>query len=385
MDEIESQLDGRPPSNSLFRAKKLILLSLNVLLLAVGSSGGPLVLRLYFLRGGSRKWLSAALQTSGFPLVLPPLLFSFLRRRRRSSFSAAKPAVFFITPPLVLYSVILGLLTGLDNFISAYGASYLPVSTSALLGSTQLGFTALFAFLIVKQKFSEFSINSVVLLTFGAAVLGVHANGNRPTGESQGKYYLGFAMTLAAAVLYALVLPLVELTYKKAKQEITYTLVMEMQCIISFSATAFCVVGMAVNRDFQAISRDAEGYGLGETKYYLVLVSIALLSQCYFQGLVGTIKYSSALLSGVVIAICIPVTEVLGVLCFREKFDGEKGVALALSLWGSASYFYGEYKLNKKREAAVGAVTDGAGENPAPQEHHRSSSVPSLLELQTVR
>ncbi|KAI3913331.1 hypothetical protein MKW92_005625, partial [Papaver armeniacum] len=35
--------------------------------------GGPLLLRVYFLHGGSRKWLSSALQTAGFPILLLPL------------------------------------------------------------------------------------------------------------------------------------------------------------------------------------------------------------------------------------------------------------------------------------------------------------------------
>ncbi|PKA49023.1 Purine permease 3 [Apostasia shenzhenica] len=376
MDHVESQQESLP---TMPKAKKLILLSSNILLLLVGSVGTPLILRLYFLHGGRQRWLSASLQTAGFPFLLLPLLLSFLRRRRR--LSPAKPTVFFLTPPLLLYSVLLGLITGFDDFIYAYGVSYLPVSTTSLLISTQLGFTALFAFFIVKQKFTEYSVNSVVLLTFGAAVLGVHAGGDRPKGETQEKYYLGFAMTLSAAVIYALVLPLVELTYKKAKQEITFTLVMEMQFVISFSATVFCVAGMAIDHNFQTISKEAAAYGLGETKYYVVLFFTTVVSQCFYLGLVGTINYSSALLGGVVIALSIPVTEVLSVVFFHEMFNGEKGVALALSLWGSASYFYGEYKQNKKRKAAAAAAAAADG-TPGSDRHHSISG--SDVELLTL-
>ena len=39
-----------------------------------------------------------------------------------------------------------------------------------------------------------------------------------------------------------------------------------------------------------------------------------------------------------------PVAEVLAVVIFKEKFTGEKGMSLAMSLWGFTSYFYGEYK-----------------------------------------
>lgn len=60
-------------------------------------------------------------------------------------------------------------------------------------------------------------------------------------------------MTLGTSALYGFVLPAVELTYKKAKQSITYTLVMEMQMVMSFFATAFCATGMLLQKDFQVL------------------------------------------------------------------------------------------------------------------------------------
>ena len=127
----------------------------------------------------------------------------------------------------------------------------LPISTAALIIATQLAFTAGFAFLLVKQKFTSFSINAVVLLTVGAGVLALHTSSDRPAHESNREYILGFLMTLAAAALYGFILPLVELTYKKSKQEMSYTLVMEIQMIMCLFATVFCTVGMLVNNDFK--------------------------------------------------------------------------------------------------------------------------------------
>jgi hypothetical protein len=52
------------------------------------------------------------------------------------------------------------------------------------------------------------------------------------------------------------------------------------------------------------------------------------------------------------IAAFIPVTEVLAVVFLHEKFSSEKAIALVLSLWGLASYSYGEYvdaQANKKK------------------------------------
>ncbi|KAL0354688.1 UNVERIFIED_CONTAM: Purine permease 1 [Sesamum radiatum] len=60
----------------------------------------------------------------------------------------------------------------------------------------------------------------------------LHTSGDRPEGESNKEYLTGFFMTVVAAVLYGLIVPVVEYTYKKAKQPVTYTLVMEIQWVI---------------------------------------------------------------------------------------------------------------------------------------------------------
>lgn len=326
-------------SSNLSPVLQRTLTATSCLLLALGYTGGPLISRLYFHGGGRRQWLSCFLETAGFPILLPPLLLSYLRRRRADP----RAAPVLIRPPVLLASAALGLLTGADDYLYAYGLSFLPVSTSALLLSTHLAFTALFAFLLVKQRFTPYSVNSVVLLSVGALLLGLHGSSDRPAGVSKHQYLLGLFLTVAAAALYGLVLVLVELTYVKARQKITYTLVMEMQFVIAFFATTFCLVGMIINKDFQAIPKEAVQYELGRTKYYVVLVWNAILWQCFFLGAVGVIFCVNTLLTAIINAALIPVTGVLGVFFFHEKFSSEKGVALALSLWGLASYIYGEY------------------------------------------
>ncbi|XP_066399580.1 purine permease 1-like [Miscanthus floridulus] len=193
------------------------LLVVNFVLMVVGSAGGPLFLRAYFIHGGARKWLSAFLQTAGFPLLLVPLCVSFSRRRRRrdrddaydapANKAAARTPFFLMTPRLLAASAAIGLMTGLDDLLYAYGLAYLPVSTSSILISTQLAFTAAFALLLVRQRFS-----AVALLSAGAAMLGMNAGGDRPAGVSPAQYGAGFAMTLGAASLYGLVLPVMELS-----------------------------------------------------------------------------------------------------------------------------------------------------------------------------
>lgn len=330
------------------RSMNKFLLIINCVLLCIGTSGGPLVMRLYFLRGGHRVWLSSFLETAGFPVMLFPLAVSYLRRRRRRAAGTAEPKLISMKIPLFFATALVGILTGLDDYLYAYGVARLPVSTSALIIATQLAFTALFAFLLVRQKFTSFSVNAVVLLTVGAGVLALHASGDRPAGESMKDYVMGFVMTLIAAALYGFILPLVELIYKKTQQPLTYSLVMEIQFVMCFFATLFCAIGMIINNDFKVIPREAKKFEHGEVNYYVVLVASAIMWQGFFLGAIGVIFCASSLLSGILIAVLLPITEVLAVIFYHEKFQAEKGVSLLLSLWGFVSYFYGEIKHNKK-------------------------------------
>ncbi|KAK7351211.1 hypothetical protein VNO77_10492 [Canavalia gladiata] len=333
------------------RSIKRFLLIINCVLLSIGISGGPLVMRLYFVRGGHRVWLSSFLETAGFPIMLFPLAASYIQRRNHHRLSAAegsKPKIISMKPPLFAAAAFVGILTGLDDYLYAYGVARLPVSTSSLIIATQLGFTAFFAFFIVRQKFTAYSVNAVVLLTVGAGVLALHTSVDRPIGESKKEYVMGFLMTLVAAVLYGFILPSVELVYKKTKQPLTYSLVMEFQFVMCLFASLFCVVGMVVNNDFKVIPREARNSKHGEVNYYVVLVGSAIIWQTFFLGAMGVIFCASSLLSAIIMAVCLPVTEVLAVFFYKEKFQAEKGVSLLLSLWGFVSYFYGEIKQAKK-------------------------------------
>ncbi|KAE9589862.1 hypothetical protein Lal_00021575 [Lupinus albus] len=334
------------------RTMKRIFLIINCILLATGATGGPLIIRLYFIHGGNSVWLSSFLQGAGFPIILIPLSISYIIRRRRRINSThddnTKLKMINMKLPLFLYSSIIGVITGLDNYLYSYGVSRLPVSTAALIVASQLAFTAIFAFFLVKQKFTSYSVNAIVLLTLGAGILALHTDGDRPNGESSKTYVMGFVFTLVAAVVYGFILPLVEFSYSKGKQAITYTLVLEIQLVMCFFASLFCLIGMIISKDFQSISREKWHYGLGEASYYVVLVGSAIIWQINFLGAVGVIFCSSSLLCGVLIALMVPITQVLAVIFYKEKFNAEKGVSLVLSIWGFVSYFYGEFKQAKK-------------------------------------
>lgn len=243
MAEMESA--GRPST-----VVKRALLVLNVIFLSIGNCGGPLVMRLYFIHGGNRVWFSSWLETGAWPVVLLPITIGYFYRRRNQNRSS--PTNFFLMKTrLFIASAVIGVLTGFDDYLYAYGVARLPVSTSSLIIASQLAFTAAFAYLLVKQKFTSYSINAIFLLTVGAGILALHTSSDRPANESNREYLLGFLMTVAAAALYGFILPLVELSYKKAKQELSYALVLEIQIVMCLFATAVCTVGMLINNDFK--------------------------------------------------------------------------------------------------------------------------------------
>ncbi|KAK7282122.1 hypothetical protein RIF29_10680 [Crotalaria pallida] len=219
----------------------------DVLVMNVVPQDGLNTLKLIYDRGLIGSDHDCFLQTAGFPIILLPLSFFYLRHRRRripdttNNTKYNNKMFFSMEATLFFASAFIGVLYGITCYLYSYGVARLPVSTATLIGSTNLAFVALFAFLLV-------------------------------------------------------------------------------------------------------ISREARQFGLGETNYYLVLVGTAVICQVYFLGLVGVIYASSSLFSGIIISMLLPVIEILGVVFYKEKFKAEKGVSLALCLWGFASYFYGEFK-----------------------------------------
>ncbi|XXG61124.1 hypothetical protein AAC387_Pa04g2856 [Persea americana] len=208
-------------------------------------------------------------------------------------------------------SVSLGLLVDLDNFMYSLGLSYLPVSTSSLIFATQLSFTTLFVFVKVRHRSTAYSINAIVLMTVGTVILAIRKGSDRPPNVSDGAYLLGFFVTL--------ILPCTEFASTKLSK---------------------------------AIPREASAYGLGETKYCVVLLSLAITSQLLFIGSLGIFFYTSSFCAGVLAATLLPLTKVPSVIAYKERFTAEKGLALALSLWGFVPYFYGEYEKSKSQNTA---------------------------------
>ncbi|KAK9162335.1 hypothetical protein Syun_003245 [Stephania yunnanensis] len=325
------------------------LLLLNCGFMAIGAIGGPLLSRLYFIHGGSRKWVSTMTQTVGCPILFIPLFFLYSRHRSNPQ----SPPHFFIEPKLFFFSAIIGVLLGIDNFLYALGLSYLPVSTSSMLLATQLSFVAVFSRIIVRQKFTPFSINSVVLMSLGSVLLGLRGDGDRPPGVTGKEYLIGFLLTLGSAALLGFLWPCIELCYAKATRVLNYDAVLQFQLNLSMFASITCFIAMLINKDLKAMERESREYGLGQTMYVVVLVCGSVIWQFTFVGALGLIFCVGSLFNGIFTSVLLPLTEVAAVIIYHEKFTGEKGMALALCLWGFTSYFYGEYQNNKKAKAAA--------------------------------
>ncbi|MCL7045932.1 hypothetical protein MKW94_004086 [Papaver nudicaule] len=331
------------------KAKNWLMIIIHCAFATIGAVGGPLLVRLYYLHGGNRKWLMSCTQSGGFPVLVIPLMFLFFQSKLSTPKNDEIPLAFWLEPKLFLSSAVVGTVFGFDSFMYSLGLSYIPVSTSSLLFSTQLCFTAFFSWLIVKQKFTAFIINAVVVMTLGSVLLGINTNGDKPVGVSKSQYLLGFLLTLTAAALIGLLMPLIELSFSKAIRNITYASLLQFQFIYSLFATIVCVIGMLVNKDFQAIPREANEFGLGKAKYYIIMVLTALTWQLSAVGTMGVILHANALFNGILTSVLVPFTGVAAVIFYHESFTGLKGMALALCLWGFCSYFYGEHKMMKMK------------------------------------
>ncbi|KAL3321991.1 hypothetical protein AABB24_039557 [Solanum stoloniferum] len=358
--EIEQEGNyNKPKKLKNFMSIKTLLILIYCIFLSVGQISGVLLVRIYYLHGGKRKWLQSLLLTVGFPVLIIPISISYVKKKKKNTNN--NNIRLFVTPKLAIFSVILGILLGICSYLYTIGASYLPVSISSLLSSTSLAFTAIFAYFMVKHKFTDYSVNAVVLMMLGSIILGLHMNGDRPIGESNRRYTLGFVMTLVGAALHGLINAGVEYSHVKAGVFVTFDLVMQIQFLISMFSSLFCIIAMIINRDFQAITREAEEFGLGQRKYYMILALSAISLQSMMIGSLGMIYCSSALLSGILNALLVPIQQIFAVIFLPESFNSDKWMALAMCLWGFASYFYGEYKesiTNKVTKTKHAALPD---------------------------
>lgn len=340
-----------------------LLLLFNYLAMFVGSIAASLLTRLYFSHGGSSRWVATVVQSVAFPFLF--FLLFHGRRGRGLPFSN-------FTRRLLLRCLGVGLLTGINNFLISWGISYLPVSTSSLLLSSQLAFNLAFSVLLVRQKIRYSNLNCVVLITLASVLIALGSNSDAPPGVSAAHYFLGFFAILGAALLFAVYLPLMEIVLRDVTDD--FSNVVEMQIVMQFAATAFAVAGMVVDERWRGtlgleeVKADSRTFGLGRGKYWLTIAATVISWQLCFMGTSGVVYLTTSLTTGICMTALLPMNVVAGVVAFDDTFGGLKAVSTVLCLWGFASYCYGEYHVavaaDKNNDAAVDnntALVDDSG------------------------
>ncbi|XP_057470595.1 probable purine permease 4 [Actinidia eriantha] len=322
----------------------MLLLGINYLCLFVGSVSSTLLSKFYFIHKGSSRWVSTWVQSAGFPLLLPLIYFLFRSTGRR-------PFTGF-TSFLLVMSFTIGLLMGLNNLLFSVGTSYLPVSTSSLLLSSQLAFNLVLSAIIVKTKISYQNLNCVVLLTMSSTLLALSSSVDRPPGLTRGKYFIGFFSTIAAGLMFALYLPVMERVYRRVD---CYAMVVEMQLVMEAAATVLATAGMAAaGGGFSDMRRESlEVFDKGPGAYWWAVAGNVVTWQLCFMGTAGMVFLTTSVTGGICMTALMAVNVVGGVVVYGDDFGGVKVVATLLCGWGFCSYVYGMYmKMKDERERA---------------------------------
>lgn len=324
-------------------------MALNVFFLLAGQTTALLLGRFYYDKGGNSKWMATLLQTAGFPILFLPLLLFPSGQTPPTTHPLPRPSV----AKMSFIYVALGILIAVDNFMYSYGLLYLPVSTYSLICASQIAFNAVFSYFLNSQKFTPMIFNSVILLTFSAALLGVGEDSGDSTDVSKGKYVLGFLLTLGASASYSLILSLMQLTFEKVIKKTTFSVVLEMQIYTSLVASCAAVIGLFASGEWKTLREEMKEYGTGRVSYVLTLVWTGVSWQVGSVGVVGLIFVVSSLFSNVISTLALPIVPVFAVIIFHDKMDGVKIMSMLIALWGFISYLYQHYIDDSKAKKAV--------------------------------
>ncbi|GJN26598.1 hypothetical protein PR202_gb14542 [Eleusine coracana subsp. coracana] len=338
--------------------------ALDMLMVICGQTVATLLGRLYYNSGGNSKWMVTLAVSGGAPLLAVPLLLTL---PSPPDTEEDQPAA---SKMLLIYAG-LGLLIGLDNLMYSYALQYLPVSTYSLLAATQLAFNAVTSRLINAQRFTALIANSVVVLTFSAALLGIGGStSDDTTTATSTKYAAGFALTVAASAAFALILSLFELTFETVIRSRALRWVLKMQLYTNLFASAVCVVGMFASGEWRAVPSEAAAFEGGKARYVATVAGIAAAWQAAAVGTVRLVSRVSALFANVTATVGLPLVPVLAVAMFGDAMSGVKAVAMLMAIWGFLSYVYQHYLDGKKRDdkcrvCAARAGSGTTGSSPA--------------------
>ncbi|PAN07664.1 hypothetical protein PAHAL_1G353300 [Panicum hallii] len=332
-----------------------LMVVLNIFFLIAGQTASTLLGRFYYNQGGNSKWMSTFVQTAGFPVLFIAL---YLFRSKSTQTATASPET--SGTKITLIYIALGLIIAADDLMYSYGLLYLPVSTYSLICASQLAFNAVFSYFLNAQKFTALIFNSVVLLTFSAALLGVDEDSQGTNGLSHGKYILGFVLTLGASATYSLILSLMQVTFEKVIKRETFSVVLNMQIYTALVATIASLIGLFASGEWKTLEGEMHAFGSGKLSYVMTLLWTAISWQIASVGVVGLIFVVSSLFSNVISTLALPIIPVFAVIFFHDKMDGVKIIAMLMAIWGFISYGYQLYVNDKKARKTSVSVEESS-------------------------
>ncbi|KAI4295400.1 hypothetical protein L6164_035449 [Bauhinia variegata] len=325
------------------RYKRWFKIVLYTVLVLAGQAVATLLGRLYFDKGGKSKWLGTLVRLVGFPILLPFYYFFVLAPK------ATRNNIVILDPKqpsaLVLASVyiLLGLLVALNCYLSSIGLMYLPVSTFSLIGSSNLGFNALFSYFMNHLKFTASIINSLVLLTISSTLLALQSDPGDSVGVPKGKYVIGFVCTVMASAGAGLFLSLNHFAFRKIIKKTTVKATVEMVIFQSIAATCVILVGLFASGEWKGLKSEMEDYKMGKASYILNLTWSTITWQLFSIGSMGLIMEVSSIFSNAIGVVGLPIIPIMAVVFFHDKMHGVKAIALVLAVWGFVSYMYQHY------------------------------------------
>ncbi|NP_001183852.2 Probable purine permease 11 isoform 1 [Zea mays] len=334
-----------------------LMVTLNIFFLVAGQTASTLLGRFYYNQGGNSKWMSTFVQTAGFP-VLFVALYLFRSKSPSTQTTTSNPET-SVTKITLIY-VVLGLIIAADDLMYSYGLLYLPVSTYSLICASQLAFNAVFSYVLNAQKFTPFIFNSVILLTFSAALLGVDEDSQGTNGLSRGKYILGFALTLGASATYSLILSLMQVAFEKVIKKETFSVVLNMQIYTALVATVASLIGLFASGEWKTLEGEMHAFSSGRVSYVMTLLWTAVSWQIASVGVVGLIFVVSSLFSNVISTLALPIIPIFAVIFFHDKMDGVKIIAMLMAIWGFVSYGYQLYVSDKKARKTSVSVEENS-------------------------
>ncbi|PKI79391.1 hypothetical protein CRG98_000206 [Punica granatum] len=305
----------------------------------VAFPASSLLSRVYYSDGGTSKWIISWVAVAGWPisaLILLPTYF------------VCKTSPTPLTLKLTTSYVLLGFLSAADNLMYAYAYAYLPASTASLLASSSLVFSALFGYLIAKNKLNASMVNGIIIITAAMAIIALDSSSDRYGNVTSSQYILGFFWDIMGSALHGLIFALSELVFIKLVGRLSFHVVLEQQAMVSFFAFIFTTIGLLINRDFQGMVHEAETFKDGKSSYKQVLIWGAITFQLGVLGATAVLFLSSTVLAGVLNAVRVPLTSIAAVILLHDPMSGFKILSLVITFWGFGSYIYGNANVSNK-------------------------------------